>query len=84
MSEPIIQNSFYEDLNQEVIFEITENIRVTKQVKYSKQDMVSSLMTEINKLKQQLEKIEQKNNLIQEESLTKLWDNEHDERWNNC
>ena len=81
MSEVISQNSFYEDLNQEVTFEITENIKVTKQVKYSKQDMISSLMNEINNLKQQIKKIEQNNNLIQEESLIKLWDNEHDERW---
>jgi len=84
MSESIVQNSFYEDLNQEVTFEITENIKVTKQVKYSKQDMISSLINEINNLKQQIKKIEQKNNLIQEESLAKLWDNEHDERWNDC
>lgn len=81
----VIQNKNYEDLDQEVVFEVTENIRVTKQLKYSKEDMISSLIREVTQLREQIKKIEQKNNIfVQEESLIKLWDNEYDDKWDNC
>ena len=82
ISECINQTRSYEDIDQEVTFEVTENIKVTKQIKYVKGDAISLLMREVNGLKEQIRRIERKNSLVQEDSLIKMWDNEYDEKWN--
>ena len=82
MSELATQS--YRDLDKEVTFEVTQNVKVTREIKYSGEDAISSLIRELNKLKEQLKKIEQKKAFVQEESLIKLWDNEYDEKWNDC
>ena len=84
MSELVTQTGSYGDLDKEVTFEVTENVKVTRQVKYRKEDAISLLIVEINKLKEQIQKIEQKKAFVQEESLIKMWDNEYDEKWNDC
>ena len=84
MSELVTQTGSYGDLDKEVTFEVTENVKVTRQVKYRKEDAISLLVREINKLKEQIQKIEQKKAFVQEESLIKMWDNEYDEKWNDC
>ena len=82
MSELATQS--YRDLDKEVTFEVTQNVKVTREIKYSGEDAISSLIRELNELKEQLKKIEQKKAFVQEESLIKLWDNEYDEKWNDC
>lgn len=84
MSESIAQTRSYGDLDKEVTFEVTENVKVTRQVKYRKEDAISLLVREINELKEQIQKIQQKKAFVQEESLIKMWDNEYDEKWNDC
>ena len=84
MSELVTQTGSYRDLDKEVTFEVTENVKVTRTIKYREEDVISLLVREINELKEQVKKIEQKKAFVQEESLIKMWDNESDEKWNDC
>ena len=84
MSELVTQTGSYRDLDKEVTFEVTENVKVTRTIKYREEDAISLLVREINELKEQIKKIEQKKAFVQEESLIKMWDNESDEKWNDC
>ena len=82
MPERITQTGSYEDLDKEVTFEVTEKIKITKKVKYAIEDAISLLVRDL--VKEQIQKIQQKNAFIQEESSIKMWDNEYDDKWNNC
>ena len=84
MSELVTQTGSYNDCDKEVTFEVTENVKVTRTIKYGEEDVISLLVREINELKEQVKKIEQKKAFVQEESLIKMWDNESDEKWNDC
>ena len=84
MSELATQTRSYSGLDKEVTFEVTRNVKVTTSIKYRAEDAISLLIRELNEIKEQIKKIEQKKAFVQEESLIKLWDNEHDEKWNDC
>lgn len=45
---------------------------------------IAYLLKEIHALKEEIKNMKQKQIMITEESLAKLWDNEYDEQWNKC
>ena len=47
-------------------------------------DTLNQLVQEVNMLKKELESLKHKKTLTTQEDLTKFWDNEYDDRWNNA
>ena len=47
-------------------------------------ELISQLINDISNLKIEVKMIREKSVLTTQDSLVKLWDNEYDERWNQC
>ncbi len=47
-------------------------------------ELISQLINDISNLKIEVKMIRENSVLTTQDSLVKLWDNEHDERWNQC
>ena len=45
-------------------------------------EVISNLVNQIKILQLQMNEIKKERFLVSQDSLVKLWDNEHDERWN--
>jgi len=84
IQEQIIEFEDNTELDREMTFEVSEEIKVTTKIKYKKGDVIDRLVCEINSLKSEIELIKDKKILATRESLVNLWDNEYDERWNKC
>ena len=81
MSECIIEYPGAE-LDEEMTFEVSKNLKVTTRLKYKKGDVIHSLINEINNLKKELNSIKHVQKvLVTEETLIKEWDNEDDAKW---
>jgi len=84
IQEQILESEDSNELDRDMIFEVSEEIKVTTKIKYKKGDIIDRLVCEINSLKSEMKQIKNKTILATKESLVNLWDNEYDEQWNKC
>jgi archaellum component FlaC len=72
------------NVEQDLVFEVSKEVRVVTKVTYKKDDFIQQLRSEIDDLRQQVQELKKEKILTTKESLVELWDNDYDERWNNC
>ena len=80
MSECVIEYP-NEELDEELTFEVSKQMKVTTRVRYKKGDVIESLVNQIEGLKKEIDSIKGTKHLVTEEVLIKEWDNEDDSRW---
>jgi len=79
------QTATYDNCRMEdVTFEVSNEVRIVTKIAYRKEDAIALLTSEIQELKRQIADLKTTNVLTTKESLVKLWDNKHDDQWNNC
>lgn len=47
-------------------------------------EIIANLINQIKILQLQMNELKKERLLVSQDSLVKLWDNEYDERWNEC
>ena len=72
------------EVDREVTFEVSKEVKVITRITFSRQELINYLIKEIDGLKLQVNELRNKRFLVTKESLVKLWDNEYDDKWNNC
>jgi polyhydroxyalkanoate synthesis regulator phasin len=72
------------EMQKDVTFEVSKEITIVTKIAYRKEDAIALLTSEIQELKRQIADLKTTNVLATKESLVKLWDNKHDNQWNNC
>lgn len=71
------------ELDEELTFEFSKDIKVTTKMNYKKGDVIETLIEKIKLLEKEVSRLGKNVILISSsDSLTELWDNEYDERWN--
>lgn len=81
MSETQCSSLCKTELDQDITFEISKNISVNAKVTFRKEDAMTFLLEKIRKLEIKVAELDKDKNLRVEDSLTALWDNEHDAKW---
>lgn len=79
-----VLNCEAENLNQELTFEVSKEVKVVTKIIFNKEDGIPLLVQEIQKLRNEVESLkkEKKPSFVANEALIELWDNEHDDKWN--
>jgi len=77
----ILQES---ELDKDITFELSKDIKVTAKLMFKKEDIIEPLIARIKKLEDEVKKLNKLKIRVVEDSLTGLWENEYDERWNKC
>lgn len=75
------------DLDQDLVFEVSKEVKVVIKITYKIGDIIQQLqqlVNEIEDLRLQIQELKKEKILATKESLVELWDNEYDERWNQC
>lgn len=70
------------ELEKDLTYEVSKEVKMVMKFNYKKEDLIGFLIEEVNKLKKQVEWLEDKKNIITQDDLVDLWDNEQDDRWN--
>lgn len=82
MSEVQCLGSCETELDQETItFEVSKTTTVSAKINFKKGDVTASLLEKIRKLEIKVAELDKDKNMRMEASLTALWDNEHDAKW---
>jgi len=68
----------------DIAFEVSKEVTIVTKIAYRKEDAIALLTSEIQELKKQIADLRASKILAAKESLVKLWDNKHDDQWNNC
>lgn len=76
----ILSNST--EFEKDLTFEVSKNYTITTKVTYKKGDVIETLMKQINKLQQEVIVLQNSSLNLSSDSLSELWDNNEDERWN--
>lgn len=84
MTQLQIIESSTNELDQDLTFEVSKETKVFAKVVYKKGEIIDRLISEIEDLKFQVNKLKHKKVLVTEESLIKLWDNKYDDQWDKC
>ncbi|MBC2698939.1 MAG: hypothetical protein HF976_14410 [ANME-2 cluster archaeon] len=71
-------------VDNEISYEVTKEYKVTVKISFDKEDIIPFLFSEITKLKEKVEHLENEKSPIAENALIKFWDNEYDNQWNEC
>jgi len=71
-------------VDSEISYEVTKDYKVTAKISFEKEDIFQYLLSEITKLKEKVENLENEKSPIAENALIKFWDNEYDDQWNEC
>lgn len=72
------------NIDNEISYEVTKEYKVTTKISFEKEDILQYLFSEITKLKEKVENLENEKSPIVENVLIKFWDNEYDDQWNEC
>ena len=70
------------ELDKELTFEVSKDVKVTTKITFRKGDVIDHLTSRIKELEKKVNTLNKNNVIISEDALTKLWDNENDRRWN--
>ena len=71
-------------VDNEISYEVMKEYKVTVKISFDKEDIIPYLFSEITKLKEKVEHLENEKSPIAENALIKFWDNEYDDQWNEC
>ena len=71
-------------VDNEISYEVTKEYKVAVKISFEKEDIIPYLFSEITKLKEKVENLENEKLPITENALIKFWDNEYDDQWNEC
>lgn len=69
------------ELDKELTFEISKDVKITTKITFRKGDVIDQLTNRIKELERKVNTLNKNNVTISEDALTKLWDNENDRRW---
>lgn len=73
------------ELDKDISFEVTKDVKVTTHVTYKKEEIIENLVNRIKHLESQINQLgKSDSHSIVSESLMDVWDNESDDRWNEC
>ena len=72
------------NVDNEISYEVTKEYKVTTKISFEKEAIFQYLFSEITKLKEKVENLENEKSPIAENALIKFWDNEYDDQWNEC
>lgn len=72
------------ELNKEVIYEVSKDLKITTKLTFRKGDLIEQLMEKIQKLENDFKKINICKTNVIEDSLRELWENEFDDKWDKC
>lgn len=71
------------ELDRELTFEVSKDVKVTTKITFRKGDIIDQLISRIKELEKRVNILNKSNVIVSEDALTKLWDNENDRRWDN-
>ena len=70
------------ELDKELTFEVSKDVKVTTKITFRKGDVIDHLTSRIKNLENEVKILNKNSKIISDDALTKLWDNENDQRWN--
>lgn len=70
-------------MEKDVAFEVSKEVTIVTKIAYRKEDAIALLTSEIQELKKRIADLKTSKILTAKEALIKLWDNKHDDQWNN-
>lgn len=77
---PIISET---ELDKDITFEISKEMRVTTKVTYNRGEIVGQLLDRIKRLEEKVEELHCRKTPLTD-SLGDLWENEYDAKWDQC
>ena len=72
------------DLDKDITFEFSKDVRMTTKVSFKKGDIIEQLLNRIDNLEKEVSKLDKQKIICAGDSLTELWENEDDAKWDDC
>jgi len=72
------------ELDKELIYEVSKDIKITTKLTFRKGDIIEQLMNKIQMLENDINKLKGYKSIAVEDSLKELWENGYDDKWDKC